>query len=66
MPELSGACGAGPGGRDDPSPGAPLDGDVAERHQWASSVQSGACRCAWHQRRPGDEHLPHLRGPGSH
>src|SRR5215475_11317347 len=46
MPELSGACGADPGGRDEPSPGPPLDGEVAERHQWASSVQSGAARAA--------------------
>jgi vacuolar iron transporter family protein len=46
MPELSGARGAGPSGRDDPSPGLPVDGEVAERRQWASSVQSGAARAA--------------------
>lgn len=46
MPELSGAFGAGPSERNDPLPGPPLDGEVAERRQWATSVQSGATRAA--------------------
>jgi vacuolar iron transporter family protein len=46
MPERSGAFGAGPSERDDPLPGPPLDGEVAERRQWATSVQSGAARAA--------------------
>jgi vacuolar iron transporter family protein len=46
MPELSRACGVSPGDGSSLPPGPPVDGEVAERHQWASSVQSGAARAA--------------------